>query len=58
VNDFYYLKVPVEFFRENLSKLDVREWGQVSLFLSAEPNEMFIDQRGRGYISFAQFLGS
>jgi hypothetical protein len=58
VHDFYYLKVPVEFFKAKLSKFDIREQGQVSLFLSAEPNEMFVDQRGGGNVSFNQFLMS
>jgi hypothetical protein len=58
VDDFYYLKVPVEFLRRKLSSLDVRENGKVSLFLSAEPDDMFVDRRGRGQVSFDSFLVS
>jgi hypothetical protein len=55
-NEFYYLKVPVEFFKKELPKLCVRNNGKVSLFLSAEPDEMFVEQRGSGKIGFGRFL--
>jgi hypothetical protein len=55
-NEFYYLTVPVDFFKKELSKLCVRKNGKLSLFLSAEPNEMFVEQRGKGKIDFAPFL--
>jgi hypothetical protein len=55
---FHYLKVPVEFFQKELPNLAVRKEGQVSLFLSAEPKDMFVDQRGTGRVSFRRFLVS
>jgi hypothetical protein len=55
-NDFYYLKVPVNFLKKELSNLCIRENGKVSLFLSAEPHEMFVEKRGNGKVSFAQLL--
>jgi hypothetical protein len=58
VDDFYYLKIPVEFLQRKLPSLDVRENGKVSLFLSAEPDDMFVDRRGRGQVSFSGFLVS
>ena len=58
VDDFHYLKVPVEFFRKKLSNFDIRNNGKISLFLSAEPSDIFVDRRGRGKISFSDFLVS
>jgi hypothetical protein len=56
--DFHCLKVPVGFLRANLPRLAVRERDQVSLFLSAEPGDAFVDQRGRGRVNFIDFLVS
>lgn len=56
-NKFYYLKVPVEFFKKELPKLWVRKDGKLlRLHLSAEPEEMFVDRRGNGKIGFSGFL--
>lgn len=59
-NKFYYLKVPVAFFKRELPKLNVRKVRNngmaVSLFLSAEPDEMFVDQRGGGRTGFSSLL--
>ncbi|MCX6895129.1 MAG: DUF2442 domain-containing protein [Verrucomicrobia bacterium] len=54
--EFHCLKIPVTFFREQLPRLCLRENGKVSLFLSAERDEMFIEQRGKGKIEFVRFL--
>jgi hypothetical protein len=54
--DFHYLRVPVGFLRANLPRLAVRERDQISLFLSAEPEDTFVDQRGRGRVNFIDFL--
>jgi hypothetical protein len=54
--DFYYLKVPVEFLKNEKPNLCVRENGKVSLFLSAERHEMFVEKRGSGKVSFARLL--
>lgn len=57
--EFHCLKVPVGFFKKELQNLCVRKKGKtslVSLFLSAEPGEMFVDQRGVGQVHFSDFL--
>jgi hypothetical protein len=56
VADFHYLRVPIDFLRAQLSRLATRESNQISLFLSAEPEEMFMDQRGQGRVDFSGFL--
>jgi hypothetical protein len=55
-NDFFCLNVPVKFLKTELPNLCIRENGKVSLFLSAERHEMFIEQRGSGKVSFARLL--
>ncbi len=55
---FHYLKVPAAYFREQLPKLIVLDNGKVNLFLSAEPKNMFVDERGNGRVSFSRFLRS
>ncbi len=54
--EFHYLCVPASFLKEQLPKLTLQKSGKVSLFLSAEPHNMFVDQRGRGKVAFSQFL--
>lgn len=54
--DFYCLEVPVKFLKEELPNLHVRRNGKVSLFLSAERDEMFVEQRGNGKVSFVRHL--
>jgi hypothetical protein len=50
------LRVPSAYLQANLSRLFVREdHGTVSLFLSAEPNRLFVEQRGKHGVQFAQF---
>jgi len=54
-NDFYCLKVPAVYLRENekgLAKLG----GSINLFLSAENGHLFQDQRGKGKLEFRQFM--
>jgi hypothetical protein len=55
-NDFHYLKVPVVFLGKELPNLCVRKNDKVSLFLSAERHEIFVEQRGSGKVSFARLL--
>lgn len=55
-SEFHYLRVPVDFFKKEKSKLDVNAHGVLRLHLSAEPDKMFVDQRGSGRISFGRFL--
>ena len=54
---FHYLRVPAAFLRSNLEGLDRPGDGRmVSLFLSAEPDSRFRDERGHARLDFAQFL--
>jgi len=54
---FYYLKIPVDFLLKNESKIDfLPKKSKFSLFLSAEPENLFQDERGIGRVSFKQFL--
>lgn len=55
VSTFHYLRVPAEFVTANLSKLALRHNDRVSLFLSAEPADLFVERRGTGKLSFAPF---
>jgi hypothetical protein len=53
---FHYLRVPAAFLREHLADLDRPGDGRaVSLFLSAEPETMFRDERGPGRLDFSIF---
>ena len=54
--DFHYLKVPIKYFREQLKKFDVRNDGRVSIYLSAEPHHMFVEERAKSNVSFSRFL--
>ena len=56
-NKFHYLKVPITFFEENLDKFD-KVNGKIHLYLSADPNNLFVEQRGIGKINFTEFLVS
>lgn len=55
-DDYYCLSVPSMYFVENLSQLSVIGQGKVSLFLSAEPQNLFADERGSGRLKFDNFL--
>ena len=55
-HDFHYLKVPVDFLKNEFPNFYVRKNGKVSFFLSAERHEMFAEKRGSGKVSFARFL--
>jgi hypothetical protein len=52
---FHYLRVPTEFMTANLSKLILRDNDRASLFLSAEPADLFAEKRGAGALSFSSF---
>lgn len=51
---FHYLKVPAYYFLQQLNKLSVRA-NKISIFLSAEPHNRFIDLRGKGRVAFSHF---
>lgn len=56
VKDFHYLKVPVQFLKTEKPNLCVRNNSKLSLFLSAEQDEMFVEKRGSGKVSFGRLL--
>lgn len=53
--DYYYLNVPLSFLKKNLNRLYKRE-NKISLYLSAEEDDIFIERRGEGidFISFVE----
>lgn len=54
--DFYFLRVPSSYLLENQSKLYIREnKNRFSIFLSAEKENLFQDERGEGKVKFSQF---
>ncbi len=54
--DFHYLRVPGAYLRDHLADLDAVDDGRtISLFLSAEPDARFRDERGPGRLEFARF---
>ena len=56
-NDFYYLRVPISYLRNNIKYFDFRKNGEVlSLILSAEEYLKFTDVRGKGNVNFSEFL--
>ena len=55
--DFHYLRLPGSYLLENQNKLDIRhEKNKFSMFLSAEKENLFQDERGDGRVAFSQFL--
>ncbi len=54
-NDFYYLKVPFSFFRENHDKLNVRASGEnFDLHISGKKRNWLVDERSDD-VNFAVF---
>ena len=54
--DFYYLQLPGSYLVENQKELYVRSNNRYSMFLSAEQRNLFQDERGKGKVTFSQFL--
>ena len=54
-NDFHYLKVPVKFFQEHFDKFH-KIAGEIDLYLSAEPHNLFREIRGVGNLDFSKFV--
>jgi hypothetical protein len=52
---FYYLKVPSKFLIEQLDKFHLIG-DIISLYLSTDPQRMFIELRGKGNLDFSEFL--
>lgn len=53
--EFHYLKVPAYYFLQHMDKLYKRE-NKVSIYLSADVQNRFVEQRGKGKVSFSRFL--
>jgi hypothetical protein len=54
-NVFHYLKVPTKYFHEHLKKFHLTG-GNISLYLSAASDTLFIEERGEGRLNFSKFL--
>ena len=54
--DFHYLQLPGSYLTENKKELYVRSNNRYSMFLSAEQGNLFQDERGKGKVTFGQFL--
>ena len=54
---YHYLRIPAAFLRDHLDALDRPGDGRVvSLFLCADPAARFVDERGSGRLSLAEFV--
>jgi hypothetical protein len=55
-NEFYYLRVPYEYFRQNQQRFSTRNSGEIfDLHISAKNNQWFVDVRGKN-VGFGKFL--
>jgi hypothetical protein len=54
-NEYHYLKVSTSFMNEHLEKFDFIG-DKISLYLSANPNTLFVEERGVGRLEFNSFL--
>lgn len=52
---FHYLRVPAAFFLQHLDDFATIGDEKINLFLAADSTSRFVDQRGPGRISLAQF---
>ena len=55
-NDFYHLKIPTQFLRENLIKFHTIGEKIVDFYFSTDPNKLFSEERGEGSLDFRKFL--
>ncbi len=49
--------MPVKYFHEHMEKFH-KIGGEIDLYLSAEPNTLFMEIRGVGQLNFSKFLVS
>lgn len=52
---YYYLKVPSKFLKQHLDKFHL-VGDIISLYLSTDPRNKFVELRGRGALDFSQFI--
>lgn len=56
-NDFYFIKVPFKFIKENKNNFSIRsDGGQFDLHISAKAYEKFIEKRSKNPINFKQYI--
>jgi hypothetical protein len=53
--NFHYLKVPVSYLLQHLEKFH-KIGGKMDMYLSAEPDTLFMEIRGTGRLDFSQFV--
>lgn len=53
--EFHFLKVPTKFLIDHLNEFHTLN-GKISLYLSADPKRLFIEERGKGNLNFGNFL--
>jgi hypothetical protein len=56
-NSFHYLKVPLKFFRDRLENFHTNS-KRISIYLSAQPKKLFVEERGNSNFNFINFLVS
>ena len=54
--NLHYLQLPGSYLVENQKELYVRSKNRDNMFLSAEQGNLFQDERGKGKVTFGQFL--
>lgn len=52
---FVVLRVPCKFLADNLKKFETRYQDKVRLHITAEGSTKFVDERGKGRVSFSRF---
>lgn len=55
MNDFHHLKVPTKFLRKHIEKFHTLK-GKITLYLSTDPEKLFVKERGEGNLDFKSFL--
>ena len=55
-NEYHYLKVPKKFLVDHLDKFDIVQNTKIHLYLSADPDKLFLEERGTGKLDFSKFL--
>jgi len=56
-DDFFYLRVPPQFLKQNQHRLFVRpDNGRLSMYFGTERPDLFVELRGNGRVPFSQFV--
>lgn len=54
-NDYYHLKIPSKFLKEHFDKFHTLG-NKITLFLSTDSKKLFVEEKGKGNLSFKIFL--